>query len=226
MQPGHQSINGVDDVFRRISFGDNAKGESVASAYVALGLILNYLDLKNGNRLIPDILESEALQGSSWDKAKYPRTNQFYKMLQHIFGEKTKQADLWGTRFSDKFNKGWLSFYWVSKIFVRCSFSGLGKDKTWHMIVDEISSNRPVMVVMRKVDVNETQYNFYAMAVCGYRITSLGNRELMVHPGLYGEQSIRGSRAQTMYVSLDQSICAYRFNVFVKSISGEELKEF
>jgi hypothetical protein len=226
MQHKHQSINGVDDVFRRISFGENAKGEPVASAFVALGLILNYLNLKNGNRVIPDIYEAEALQGSRWDPTKYPRTNQFKKLLKRLFGAEPKQSDLWGKQFSDKFNQGWLGLYWVAKIFVRCTFGGVGKDKTWQLVVDEIENNRPAMVIMRSVVVNDKQLRFYAMATCGYRTNALGKRELMVHSGQYGEQNVRGSRAQTLYVPIEQVICGYRFNVLLKGMSKDELQDF
>jgi hypothetical protein len=205
----------VDDVFRRITFGNNANDESITSAFVALGLILNYLDRKNEKRVIPDILEAEILQGSDWSAARYPRTNQFQKELRRLFGSKPRQVDLWGKQFATKFNQGWSNLYWAKEIFVRCTYGGFGKDKVWELITGETAENRPVMVIMRQVSINSKSLRFYVMAACGYREGTKGKREIMVHSGKYGEQHVRGSRAQLMYVPIDQAICAYKFNVLV-----------
>ncbi|HBT95898.1 MAG TPA: hypothetical protein DEB24_07390 [Coriobacteriia bacterium] len=215
MSSEHNSIKGLDDVFRRLSFGPNPEYDSVTSAFVSLGLILNYLDCKNDNRVIPDILGSEALRGSDWSAARYPRTNQFIKELRRLFGGNPKQFELWGKRFATKFNKGWLGLYWAKEVFVRSAYSGLGKEKVWELVTAEVAANRPVLVIMKTLVIGEQPHNNYAVTVCGYRLGSMGARELMVHVGQYGDD-VRGSRVRLDYVSLDQAICAYRFSVFVQ----------
>jgi hypothetical protein len=212
MEVYSRSILAIDEVFRRLAFGYNGGDTPDTSTAVACGLILNYLDQTIDNRILPDIFKAEALRGSAFDARRYPQTTYFHRYLLRHCHLMPGPLGRWGRGVTRRFKRFWRRKIWHGGIIVHSVFGGYGTQKAWKLIKGEIDSNRPAMVTTTYKRLRDKGEFCRTMVACGYRVTSLGRREVLVHTGRYGER-IKGSRAQLLYIPLRRVMCSYSFNV-------------
>jgi hypothetical protein len=216
MEGYSRSIRAVDEVFRRLAFGINGKGTPNTSTATAYGLILNYFDRVFGGSILPDILKAETLQGSLWDTKRYPQAALLHSYLLRRCRLEPGLLGLWGREVVRRIRRFWRVNPWRLKMIVRSSFGGYGAKKAWGLIKREVNSDRPVMISTTYRRAKSKGEFFPTMVVCGYRVTAFGQREVLVHTGRYGD-SIKGSRAQLLYIPLRYVMCSYRFDVVLRN---------
>jgi hypothetical protein len=212
VQAYSRSIRGLDEVFRRLSFGCNGGRHPNSSTAVCIGLILNYFDRTVDTRILPEALKAEELQGSIWEVRRYPHTTMLHDYLIRRCHLEPGTFGCWGKDAISKFKQHWQAKPWTPGVIVRGTFGGFGKDGAWTLIKQEIDASRPAMITVPRRAAKTLQGRWHSMVVCGYRITPFGHRELLVHTGRYGD-SVKGSRAQVFYISLEKVLCSYRFDV-------------
>jgi hypothetical protein len=216
LQACSQSIDAVDEVLRRLSFGLNGGETPRTSVAVAYGLTLNYLSQVIDSRVLPEIFRAEPLQGSFWDSQRYPQTGLLHTYLLTHFDLKPGPLGLWGAEVVRRLKHFWRANPWRLGVVVRSGFGGYGAETTWKLVKQSIDSGYPAMVTTPHQCPGAIDERPYTMLACGYRITAFGQREVLVHSGSYGD-SIKGSRIQLHYLPLRHLLCGYRFDVALLS---------
>jgi hypothetical protein len=207
-----QSIRGIDKLFRRLSFGFSGGKTPDTSTAVAYGLILNYLDRTFDSNILPDILKAEPLQGSTWDQRRYPQTALLHNCLLRRCHLEPSPVGRWGKNVAERLKRFWRTDPWQLGVIVRGTFGGYGSGKAWELIKREVDLDLPVMVTTTYERLKDKKELYHTMVACGYRVDTQGRREILVHPGKYGEH-VKGSRAQLCYISVKHVICSYSFEV-------------
>ncbi|MDR1082449.1 MAG: hypothetical protein LBL27_01095, partial [Coriobacteriales bacterium] len=182
MEAYSQSIVAVDEVFRRLAFGHDGGDTPNTSTAVACGLILNYLDRAIDDRVLPDILKAELLRGSAFDAKRYPQATYLHKYLLRHCRLTPGPLGRWGKGVVQRFKHFWKTRPWGRVVLVRSGFGGYGAQKAWGLIKTEIDSNRPVMATTTYQRLKSKGEPYYTVVVCGYRVTSSGKREILIHP--------------------------------------------
>jgi hypothetical protein len=207
-----QSVTDLDDVLRRVSFGYNGGKTKGSSTAVAVGIILNYLDRTVDKRILPDNLKAEDLKGSQYNPIQYMRTDWLHHYLLKTCQMEPGRFGQWGKGMVHRFERFWQARPWTPGVIVRCRFGGYDTKNAWALLKKEIDASRPAMVTLRKSQLAGGKPIWHTVVVCGYRITTLRRREILVHTGMYGD-TIKGSRVQLKYIPLKDVVCSYRFDV-------------
>lgn len=216
MRARSRSIEGVDEIFRRLSFGRNGGKTPNTSTAVAYGLILNYLDRSVDDRILPNVLKSEILQGSAWSTQRYPQTALLHDyLLRHCHLEPGPLGN-WGKGLVRHLKRFWQADPWKMGVIVRSAFGGYGGWNSWKLIQQEIESNRPMMMATTDGRLRSKGEFCHTVVACGYRLTAFGQREILVHSGKYGD-FIKGSRSRLLYVPISYVLCSYCFDVVLLS---------
>ena len=210
------------DYIQRPSFGKNADSNANSCTAVACQVVLNYLDKRVNNSIVPAQWEAEQLTGDGWIPAYQKSTAHLSYLLndcqlapQYFFGEtpgvyalavangislyRAKAPGVQGTGISAAYNINPLSH--------------------WDFISADIDKGLPSMVTTppwaAPPSIPTSRYAAHTLAVAGYRVDSSGARELLVHNGWYGSSNI--SKANDVFshglvhISVAAVYCSYSF---------------
>jgi len=211
----------------KTSFGHNGGSTGSTCTAVACGLALNYLDRTVDDDIVSNDMEAEQMSTSSpnWNSSYYPHTNTLHNYL-------VDDCGMGPLTYADGALYG-LNAYRLGNplraqtgIHAEWDFSFSLLANNWSMMVEEIDHNRPAMLTTFVQFDLSANYNVHSMVVYGYRITSSGAAEILVHRGWYGSGDedgdesdgyevayvINGS-ATELWVPWDIAMYYYRFQV-------------
>jgi hypothetical protein len=210
------TIPNAYDYIQRLSFGNNGGSNGNTCTAVACQIVLNYLDKRVDNAIVPAQWEAERLSNDYWSQSSYPNTDAHHNYLIDycnfapivgVYG----QAVTTGVMLYSHNNPGVQS----TGLSVQYDINPLGH---WGRISADIDRGLPSMITTPPW-APDASYSAHSMAVAGYRVDSSGAREVQVHNGWYnGPNSssniVRANNAYShvyTYISVSSVYCSYSF---------------
>jgi len=205
----------ADDYIRRLAFGNNDDDTCMA---ISLGIVLNYLDRKKNNSIVPSDMKSERLQNvnlASSNTIRHPKAEKLHRYLVDTCGIHARSMQTTLKSGLDKYrnsNNNILN----TEISLEWSIANV-----IGYIVKQIDLHKPA-IISTTLNNSEPKFNKHAMAVYGYKretnyITfETGIIAILVHTGWDGEEYISEEGdyaiAKKYWFTPAFINCGYRFN--------------